>query len=59
MKAYLETYLIIKFLNKSKSLLLNRSKDFLNRSKSLFKIDHKASIIIKICEIIIIIVIII
>ena len=32
----------------SKNIFLNRSKDFLNRSKGLFKIDYKTLIIIRI-----------
>ena len=40
-----------------KNTFLNRPNGFLNISKSLFKIDHKTSIIIRICEIIIIIII--
>ena len=38
----------------SKNIFLNRPEGFLHRSKNLYKIDHKTSIIIRICKIIII-----
>ena len=37
-----------------KNIFLSRPKGFLNRPKSLCKMDHTASIIIRICEIVVV-----